>query len=316
MKASTDVVSGRIRRHRFGNVLFVPLATSGNAAALRRVSVLARRDEADLTVLGVIPEPSHMQRLLHSTEDVDAVLTAAHRDMQRRLDRCIDPVDDLAVTPIIDVGDPVLSIVLRLIAADHDLLAVTSDGEANQATIRRLIRKSPCPVWVIRSSRAQHVRVLAAVDPQPDEQELNRAILEIAESMAAVADSELHVACAWELFGEATLQSSAFVHVDPEEIERRRIDVEAAHRRAVEDLVRDHVADPARVETHVVPGPPTRVIGDLVQSERINLVVMGTVGRSGLSGLVMGNTAEVVLDRLRCSVVAVKPPGFVSPINR
>ena len=42
---------------------------------------------------------------------------------------------------------------------------------------------------------------------------------------------------------------------------------------------------------------------------------MGTFGRTGISGLVMGNTAEVVLDGLGCSVIAVKPPHFVSPIH-
>lgn len=43
---------------------------------------------------------------------------------------------------------------------------------------------------------------------------------------------------------------------------------------------------------------------------------MGTVARSGLAGFVMGNTAERVLQRLRGSVLAIKPPGFVSPVSR
>ena len=317
MKASTGDLTRRPGCRRFANVLFVPLAARGNVAALRRVAAVTRRDDAALTVVGVIREPTHMQRLLHSTDHVDAVLTADHRVMQRRLDRCVRAVDGLDLTPIIDVGDPALAVVMRSIAAEHDLLVVTSDGGSDdRATIRRLVRKSPCPVWVIRPSRAEHVRVLAAIDPEPDEQGLNQSILEIAESMAATEDSELHVACAWELFGEATLQSSAFVHVDPDEIERRRYRVEEAHRNAVADLIHEHVVDAERVETHVLPGPAAHVIGDLVRRERINLVVMGTFGRAGISGLVLGNTAEVVLDGLQCSVVAVKPPGFVSPINR
>lgn len=42
---------------------------------------------------------------------------------------------------------------------------------------------------------------------------------------------------------------------------------------------------------------------------------MGTVGRTGLNGLIMGNTAETLLRSLRCSVLAVKPEGFVSPVR-
>jgi nucleotide-binding universal stress UspA family protein len=45
------------------------------------------------------------------------------------------------------------------------------------------------------------------------------------------------------------------------------------------------------------------------------LVVMGTVARTGVAGLLMGNTAERVLQRLQGSVLAVKPPGFKSPIS-
>lgn len=301
---------------RFRNVLFVPLAERGNAAAIRRVAALAGHDDAALTVVGVIPEPSHLQRLLHGSDQVDAVLAARHEEMRQRLSRCVRPIDGIDVASIIDVGDPALAVVVRAIAARHDLLVVTDDGDqAHRATIRRLVRKSPCPVWVLRPSRAKRVRVLAAIDPEPDQHALNRSILEIAQSVADAEAAELHVACAWELFGEATMQSSAFVHVDPEEIDSQRRNVRLAHERAVDELVGRHIVDRKRVAVHVHAGPPSRVIADVVSRHHINLLVMGTFGRTGVSGLVMGNTAEQVLDELRCSVVAVKPPDFVSPIR-
>jgi nucleotide-binding universal stress UspA family protein len=43
------------------------------------------------------------------------------------------------------------------------------------------------------------------------------------------------------------------------------------------------------------------------------VIVMGTVARTGIAGLVMGNTTERVPQRLRGSIFAVKPPGFKSP---
>ena len=67
-------------------------------------------------------------------------------------------------------------------------------------------------------------------------------------------------------------------------------------------------------QVHVVNGPAAEAISELVTRHRINLLVLGTVARSGLSGLLMGNTAERILDDVTCSVLAVKPPGFVSPI--
>ena len=316
MRASSDELPAQAAGRRFHNVLFAPLASRGNVAALRHVATLVRRDEAALTVVGVIPEPSRLQQMLHGADHVDAVLAASHRDVHRRLSRCVGVVSDLEVTTIIDVGNPVLALVMRSIAAEHDLLVVTSDGgHDDQAALRRLIRKSPCPVWVIRPSRATRVRVLAAIDPEPDEQGLNRAILEIATSMADAADGELHVVSAWELFGEATMQSSAFIHIEQDEIARQHDRVERAHERAVEDLVRRYVTDVDVASAHVECGPAPQVISDVVRRARINLVVMGTFGRTGVSGLVMGNTSEAVLDELRCSVIAVKPPGFISPIH-
>lgn len=54
---------------------------------------------------------------------------------------------------------------------------------------------------------------------------------------------------------------------------------------------------------------------ELARHQRINLLIMGTVARTGISGLVMGNTAEQILDDVGCSMIAVKPPGFRSPLE-
>jgi nucleotide-binding universal stress UspA family protein len=60
---------------------------------------------------------------------------------------------------------------------------------------------------------------------------------------------------------------------------------------------------------------PGVAIPALATQLKADLVVMGTVGRSGIPGLLMGNTAETILDQLSCSVLVMKPPGFVSPVR-
>ncbi|MGL5370173.1 MAG: universal stress protein, partial [Plesiomonas shigelloides] len=44
-------------------------------------------------------------------------------------------------------------------------------------------------------------------------------------------------------------------------------------------------------------------------------VILGTIGRTGISAAFIGNTAEHVIDRLTCDLLAVKPNGFVCPIT-
>ena len=66
---------------------------------------------------------------------------------------------------------------------------------------------------------------------------------------------------------------------------------------------------------HLSTGEPRDVIPALVKKYNFDTVVMGTVARTGISGFLMGNAAEQILRRLRCSVLALKPEGFKSPVE-
>jgi len=57
------------------------------------------------------------------------------------------------------------------------------------------------------------------------------------------------------------------------------------------------------------------LIPEQARKKRAKPVVMGTVARTGLPGLFVGNTAERILTQLDCSVLAVKPEGFVTPVE-
>ena len=300
--------------HRFTNVLFVPLAKRNNPAAVRRVADLASRKNADFTVLGVVPDPSRLQRLIDHPSIDQTLRETEQRALVERLEGSCHELGLEGTRTIVRAGSPPLVIVDEVLAAGHDLVVVTSDEDReDNATIKRLLRKCPCPVWVIRPTRAKTQRVLAAVNPAPDEQELNNLVLELAASLTELYGGELHVVHAWQLQGEATLRSSAFIHCSAEEI-GRLLAAEEHHKRSALDALLANQTEVADWTVHVVKGPTADVITGLVDHARINVVVMGTVARAGVAGLLVGNTAEQLLDDLRCSVVAVKPPGFVSPL--
>ncbi len=63
-----------------------------------------------------------------------------------------------------------------------------------------------------------------------------------------------------------------------------------------------------------IKGEPRYVIQRFITDHRADVVVMGTVGRTGIAGFLMGNTAEAVLRELRGSVFAVTPPRFVTRV--
>ncbi len=65
----------------------------------------------------------------------------------------------------------------------------------------------------------------------------------------------------------------------------------------------------------IVEGMAGDIIPTLARKLTIDLIVMGTVARTGIPGLIIGNTAESVLSQISCSVLAVKPPDFVTPVT-
>jgi nucleotide-binding universal stress UspA family protein len=62
-----------------------------------------------------------------------------------------------------------------------------------------------------------------------------------------------------------------------------------------------------RMVRHVAEGNPARVILRLTKELEVDLVVMGTHGRSGLAHFLFGSVAERVIRRAPCPVVCVKP---------
>ena len=68
-------------------------------------------------------------------------------------------------------------------------------------------------------------------------------------------------------------------------------------------------------QTVVGQGLPEDVIPEAVQNLNASMVILGTTGRTGLSAVFIGNTAEHVIDKIDCDVLALKPNGFVSPLD-
>lgn len=65
----------------------------------------------------------------------------------------------------------------------------------------------------------------------------------------------------------------------------------------------------------MVKGNPDSVIPHIAETEQVDLLVLGTICRTGIPGFFIGNTAEKILDEVDCSVLTVKPESFVSPVK-
>ena len=289
-------------------------------------ATLARHLEARLRVVHVLPPlPADAWS---SSRVSNAELSESLREHRRAtLEALLEPLQasGLEVSSTLREGVPHVELIREAVARAADLVIVVDEvsyregGRSFGATTMKLLRDCPCPVLATRSRGGMsYRRIMAAVDIGPDgapENLPNRAILEMAIRLARSADTEgaeLVILHAWSLWAEQTLKWRG--ELSDAEMDELRTEAERLQRERLEALLARHPMDDVAHRVVLSKGAPDAVIPVAVVEEQIDLLVMGTVARTGIPGLVIGNTAERILNGLVCSVLTVKPDGFVTPV--
>ena len=220
-------------------------------------------------------------------------------------------------------GTPFLEIIREVLRNEHDLVMTTAEGRTGLkeklfgSTTMHLMRKCPCPVWVVKPSPPErYTHILAAVDPNPlDEVQhaLNIKIMDLATSLTRREQGELVVVHTWAFPVEGALRSAHFMQSS--EVDGWVHDVRNQHRRRLAELLRPYAFADLKHQVYLLKGAPGRLIPELAADKNVELIVMGTVSRTGVAGLFIGNAAEKILRKVDCSVLAVKPDGFKTPVR-
>lgn len=290
-------------------------------AALERAAVLCKEHNAELTLLHVIPEPHQMEvRTLPGGQRVDILALIVQR-IQRELEEVASSLiqHGLHIQAKVLKGDESTEIVREVIRGEYDLAITIADKPENilerffGTTTSRLIRKCPIPLLVLKPGQQKFTRVLASIDPilvGDSHDTLNSTILELSMSLANEKGDELHIAHAWSIYGEAMMRGMV-------QVPKNLIEAEIEHERLRRQQLMRLVIAKSYVGPHVLhlpKGDASVEIPKLIDALKIDVLVMGTVCRTGIPGFLIGNTAESILARVHCSVLVVKPLGFVSPI--
>ncbi len=318
---------------RFKNILVVTEKDDGQEVAFHHAVTLAANNGAQLTILDLLDEiPEQQTRLLGKlfSRELDEVIV---KNRLNYLETLIEPVRQEVRVKIQTVkGTPFIEIIRAVLKGKYDLVIKTSKARRSLKTLlfgstdMHLLRKCPCPVCIIKPGQDRKFqRILAAVDIEPSSDDekmdaLNQQLLEMATGLAFSESSELHIVHAWLVFGKKMQETSRF-DSQKEKIETwmkaQRNDLEIRQdefKIKLDELLAQRGMDSLHPEIHMVEGIADDVIPHIVQEKQVDLVVMGTLGRTGLSGFFMGNTAENILSQINCSVLALKPSGFVSPV--
>ena len=322
---------------RFRKILYVheensPIALETLQLALK----IAEKNAGRVNLVTVLEPPSvtfasNISLLLQSGWLKEA------REQLQQLGLTADPQGKLN-TKVIE-GRPHIQVVREVLKEAYDLVIkpVGPSGFMDRLLGRldmRLLRNCPCPVWLSKGEAyGAFDNVLAAVDADgdifledhPDElrtkNALNRQILEMAFTLCEANNARLHVGHAWYP-PFLSPYSRARANLPQKEIDAYFNTVKRTHTGWLKLLMEEaagwvgtDIAESVKTKLHLPRGEPAAEIPKLISDVQADLVIMGTVVRTGISGLVMGNTAESILDRVTCSVLAVKPEGFVSSVT-
>ncbi len=305
---------------RFKNILYFADGATEISPSLQRAVELARINHARLTVLDVLAEtesPARIEKQLGM--DLNEILSNRRQEL---LEGMVAPFseNDLIYTRVL-TGSPFMAVIRAVLRNGYDLVMKEAHPPTAfpdrmfGSTDMHLLRKCPCPVWIDRPNAASpYGTILAAVDPDAEQgEECAKLVMDLATSLATRESARLAIVHAWRLYGESMLRNG-LARVSPAKLEMMLDETRELHRENLQRLLAPYELDDNAVEVYLKKGEPAASIHQVSNELQADLIVMGTVGRLGIPGFFIGNTAEEVLQTTQASVLAVKPKGFISPV--
>ena len=309
---------------RFKSILFVTDGSEGEESVLARALKLASANNAKLTLFAALDAEAYQLADQEHRSAIEAINEVRREERREELEslsqEAVSEYPELTIDVAVETGAMAVTVIRAVLVNGHDLVMKAAEGRRRKWSRlfgtgdQKLMRKCPCPVWILKPSTDTHFRrILAAVDlnpTRPDTESLAVRITSLATSLAADEGSELHVVHVWHLAAETELRGRSIHTADVDSIVQG---MEAAHQSELDRLLEPYPYTNRTV--HLIKGRAGDVIPDLAEKLEVDLVVIGTVGRAGVPGLLIGNTAEEILNAVDCSVLTLKPEGFETPIQ-
>jgi universal stress protein E len=287
--------------------------------AIRSSIWLARSNAAKLTFFSAY-EPAGTIWSMLGEEEQSRTARAAEEAASRVLSELVGQAKQEGVEAAAKVaqGTAWVQIIRQVLRSHHDLVVVgTRDLKGLRrvllgSTALKLLHECPCAVWVTKpGTEARPRSILVASDLGPVSQEA----LHVVVSLARLVGAQVHLLHVVD-YPLDRLWSTGLPDAKTAEYHRQ---VRGAAEKALhEQLERADAGDlnpPVRVHLLDGVGLPDLGVLQFIQDHHVDLLALGTMSRSGLAGSIMGHTAERLLPEVHCSVLAVKPPDFRSPVT-
>lgn len=306
----------------YNNVLVVLDPTTDHQKALDRALELARRQGCKLTAFVSVYEFSYEMTTMLSGDERESMKQAVIKDRELWINGYLQAPREQGLALDIKVvwhNRPFEAVVKAVLEDHYDLVIKgTHDHDVLKSMIFtptdwHILRKCPCPVLLVKEHDwPEQGNIIAAVNAASEKehhQSLNHAVIVKAKQMAELLNAQVHLVNAYP--GTPVNIAIEIPEFNPQEYNDT---LHRHHQDAV--LVMGKSYDITAENCHDLEGMPEDVIPKLAKKLDAEMVIIGTIGRTGLSAAIIGNTAEHVIDRLDCDVLALKPENFICPLEK
>lgn len=307
---------------RFKNILFYVDGMDNPTPSLHRAVNLAESNQARLTLIDVIqPVTTPAQvKTRFNLEFTDLLLEQRKQALENLCHEIRQ--EDCIINNTVLKGVPFVEVIKLIQQGNYDLLMKEArpPGGINERLFGgndlHLFRKCPCPVLIGHPETLKpYQNVLAAVDTgSTGNLNCDAQVMDLATSLAQREQAQLSVIHAWELPGESAFRSSQF-HLTGIELDTMQTYEIETRKNKLNSFLKNYDLSTQDEQVHLIKGSATESINNLAKLINADIIVMGTLGRTGIPGFFIGSTAEEVLHTTNASVLAVKPPGFISPVQ-
>ena len=306
---------------RFENILYVLNAHElPHDDTLERVASLARLNDATVSVVSV-EEHSLLEELgMTLGERFEELVSASEKQTRETIDQLLAAKQwqDVNVNGALLHGKNFIAVIQKVLRDGHDLIIKEEKRERGiDQLAMRLVRKCPCPVWIIKRDSSDFKRILGALDigaQHPETEALNRKIVELTHSLAQREQGEAHFLHAWRLEYDMMLKGPRF-KISFQEIAEMKRAIRLQRTDNFKDLFETVSIKPGKEHIHLREGQSNDVIMQMLDELSIDVLIMGSVARSGIPGFLIGNRAEELISSIQCTILTVKPDTFVSPVT-
>ena len=286
---------------------------------VERASWLAALNSCDLHLILCDPDVGALHRgifVSNETRDLAQQIRTAQKEM---IDDFASDARGRGITVSTDVLEerPVADAILQ-IALDMQPRYVVKGTEYHSVAERaifvdtdwQLIRTCPFPLWLVKPNEmGEHPVVVAAVDPVHSHDkpaDLDQLIVKTAKAITEPVDGEVHLLHTYQRIigiGREATKTFKPIKLPIDELSKK---IQAEHREQLDKLAAATGIDADH--THQLPGSTRDLLPTFARTRGADVVVMGALARWGLRRMIIGSTAEKVLDHLPCDILIVRLP--------